>query len=87
MIRRLYRWHIKRWRFRLAKGSLVQAAPKKPRWFKGIRKRYYFSGDGYYVYEKSARRHFFRYLFLGLLIGSFLVWFLIESYRGWGIFS
>lgn len=88
MIKRLYSWHIKQRRFKLFKGSLL--APMKPsrepfRLFRG--RQYFFAAEGQYVYEKAARRRFFRYLFLGIFLFIGFVWFAIESYKAWDIFG
>lgn len=88
MIRRLYSWHIKQRRFKLFKGSFLvpMKAAKEP--FKLFRGRhYYFASEGRYVYEKTATRRFFRYLFLGLLLLAAAIWIIIESYKGWSVFS
>lgn len=88
MLKGLYSWHIKQRRFKLSKSSFFSPlnAVKKP--FKFFnRKPYYFASEDQYVYEKPASRHFFRYLFLALAFVLFIIWFLLECYRGWSVFT
>lgn len=96
MIKRLYSWHIKQRRFKLAKSGLFNHGTRDGFWtqVKGLgvfkvfrRKQYYFASEGRYVYEKAGRRRFFRYLFLGAILFITFGWFIVESYRGWGMFG
>lgn len=92
MIRRLYAWHVKQRRFKLFKGNLLvpmktAQEPFRFRLFRGRGRPYYFASEGRYVYEKSATRRFFRYLFLGLALVGVFIWVVIECYKGWSVFS
>ena len=88
MIKRLYSWHIKQRRFKLFKGNFllpIKAAKEPFRLFR--RRHYYFASEGHYVYEKTATRRFFRYLFLALFLIALTSWIVIETIKGWNVFS
>lgn len=88
MIKGLYSWHIKQRRFKLFKANcLSKMNPvKKPFSFLS-RNHYYFASEDEYLYEKRASRHFLRFCVIGLCILVFSIWFIIECYRGWDVFS
>jgi len=90
MLGNLYRWHIKRKQFKLVKEGLFRRLggnSQNKLWRRFSSKRYYFAGEGYYTYEKPARRRFIRYFFLWGAILFFVLWVAYESYQAWGIFD
>jgi len=89
MLGKLYRWHIKRRQFKLAKEGLFSLGgqSRKGIWERFASRRYYFAGEGYYTYEKPARRRFMRYMVFWAVLLSLVAWFVYESYQAWGIFD
>lgn len=88
MFKRLYSWHIKQRQFKLFKASFLTSDKERRvplSLFRG--RHYYFVAEDRYVYEKAASRRYFRYWFFGALLLGVVIWLILETYKGWSVFS
>lgn len=47
--------------------------------------RKHYAGEDFY--EKTASKYFFSFFVLGFFFLVFSIWFIVECYRGWNVFS
>ncbi len=87
MFRGLFRWQMSQRKQKFTKNNLLVKDSLLPKWLQRKERAKYVEGDGFYSYVKPAKRALLWFVVPSLVIVYAILWFVYESYKGWGFFG